>query len=67
MRQIGGFLENASRSFCKEFSRARETFAGSASSIGVQPGSRRLGVVGEIQQKTPRWQPRGGDTHLSGR
>jgi hypothetical protein len=34
---------------------------------GVQPPGRLLWVNQRFLQKTPRWQPRGYDTHLSGR
>jgi len=38
-----------------------ETFAGAASSIHVQPAELRR-QARAFTRKTPRWQPRGGDT-----
>jgi len=40
---------------------ADETLAGGASSIQLQPGSAAQASQ-RISRKTPRWQPRGGDT-----
>jgi len=47
----------------QKFFESRETFAGGASSIRVQPERRAALGRQRSSRKTPRWQPRGRDTH----
>jgi hypothetical protein len=60
-------ITGAAGKMLQEFTFVRETFTSSASSIAVQPIITWRWVRRRNSTKTPRWQPRGGDTHLSGR
>src|SRR5579871_6995969 len=51
------------RSSMQKFFESHETNAWGASSIRVQPERRLLLVCQRSSRKTPRWQPRGRDTH----